>query len=355
MTDGGRADLVVVVPARNEADRIGVCLTSIANQAGRTRVLVSDNASDDDTRAVVSSFEDRLDLTVRTTGELGPSAHFVSAGRWALAVEPDAGAYALLAGDDEWTPGFVESALDALTSHPEVGAVFPAFVWSGGDEADRVLAPYSFLQRSGPARRRRAILLPDRRELANLVYGVFRRAAFDDLMTAWERGGDSFASDYAAAWCLLGDHRVVAAPEAVGRRHVRRGADLIERAWVQRGDSNGLVSQALLYMRLNVRVNNLIAAALARVDDGAPAAWQVQAVRAPQWVAASLHHLLRRRASASAGTVGGGEAGSDGAQQDERGDDRGERGEGRAKQRVPGKRQNDQEGRGADTPRGGNA
>lgn len=319
MTHGAATRLVVVVPARNEATRLAACLDSLAAQDPAPRVLVSDNASEDATRSVADSYADRLDLTVRTTPPLGPSEHFVSAGRWALAEEPDAGAFAFLAGDDEWLPGFASAALTALAGDPGAGAVFPAFVWSGGDDPDRHLAPYPFLQVSGAARRRRALLVPDRRELSNLVYGAFRPDAFADLVAAWERGGDVFGADYAAAWSLVGRHRVLAEPAAVGRRFVRRGADLVERAWDRRDTRTDPLSQGLLYVRLNLRVNRLIGQALAAAaaDGRAPAGWQVQLIRAPQWVAGSWYQLVRRRAPASAV----GEPRPDGAHEDQRGDD----------------------------------
>ncbi len=346
MGDTAPARLVVVVPARDEEPRLAACLSSLAAQVPPPRVLVSDNASQDATRAVAESFADRLDLTVRTTGPLGPSEHFVSAGRWALTEEPDAAAYAFLAGDDEWLPGFTDHALAALSADPGVGAVFPAFVWTGGDDPDRLLAPCGFPQPEARARQRRALLLPDRRELANLVYGVLRRDAFRDLVTSWERGGDAFAADYAAAWCLVGRHRVVAEPAAVGRRHVRRGADLVERVAIRRGTRTDPVSQGLVYLRLNLRVNRLIGQALAAADlqGAAPAGWQVQLLRAPQWVAGAWHQLAgRRRASgaAAAPVVGAGapvaaEAGPDGAHQGEGGEDGGEGRDGRAEQRTAG-------------------
>jgi hypothetical protein len=248
-----------------------------------------------------------------------------------LESEPVAAAFALLAGDDEWSQSFTGEALAALRTRPDIGAIFPTFVWTGEDEDDRVLEPLSFLQATARARRRRALLLPDRRELANLVYGVYRPDAFRDLMAAWERGGDGFGSDFAAAWSLLGAHKVLAWPAAVGRRHVRPGADLIERAWIRRGESHGLLPMALLYVRLNVRVNRLLAAALARVavDGGAPRGWQVQLTRAPQWLAASLHHVVRRRAQSRAVVGGGRKAWPDaghGAQSDSDSDQRGDGG-----------------------------
>jgi hypothetical protein len=292
--------VVVAVSARNEAERIGACLSSLAAQAVHLRVLVSDNASNDDTGRIAASFSDRLEFDLRTTGPLGACEHLVSTGRWALAEQPDAELFALLAGDDEWGPDFARSALATLQSQPAVAAAFPAFEWVEHGRVVRELAPFDFLQRSGSSRRRRALLVPDRRELANLMYGVYRRQAFQDLLTAWEQGGDDFGADYAAVWSLLGSHRVAACSGARGRRYVRPGADLIERAWGQRSAGTGVIAQGWFYLRLNLRLNRLIATALARVSPDAPRVWRVQLLRSPQWIGGIFYQVARRRLASPA-------------------------------------------------------
>jgi glycosyltransferase involved in cell wall biosynthesis len=61
-TAAGSCELSVVIPARNAADTIGVQLESLARQRFDRpwEVVVVDNGSADDTRAVVESFADRL-------------------------------------------------------------------------------------------------------------------------------------------------------------------------------------------------------------------------------------------------------------------------------------------------------
>jgi glycosyltransferase involved in cell wall biosynthesis len=280
----GQAALVVVVPAHNEVVRVRECLRSLARQETSVKVFFSDNASDDGTAEAAREFVGDLALTVRTTSPMNASEHFVSAGRWALEAEPRAPAFALLAGDDTWSSGFAQAALATLGSNPAVGAVFPAFIWEEADD-ERCLPPVAFRQSGPAARRRRALLLPDHRELANLVYGVFRRDAFAGLLAAWERGGDTFAADYAAAWCIVGDYQVEACPAAVGHRHVRVGSDLIQRVGLRRADARGALASVRLYVTLNIRVNRLIATAVARaVPRAGPPSWQVQVIRAPQWL-----------------------------------------------------------------------
>lgn len=280
---GGDGRLVVVVPALDEGSRIGTCLASLVAQKAPLQVFVSDNDSADDTAAVARSYAGRLQLTLRTVQRLPASPHFVSAGRWALAAT-DASTYALLAGDDTWEEGFAATALDVLGRHPDVDVVYPTFRWEGG-VTERLLRPTSFTSASPTARQLRALVMSDRRELANLVYGVYRREAFIALLDQWERGGDAFGSDFAAAWAVLGRHRARACPHAVGRRHERPGADLLQRVGMSRSAARGPLGLARAYVVLNLRMNRALGQAVQRVEsDGwRPLPWQVQLLRGPQW------------------------------------------------------------------------
>jgi glycosyltransferase involved in cell wall biosynthesis len=284
-------DLVVVVPARNEESRIGTCLTSLVDQGPRIKVMVSDNSSEDQTAQCAQAFSTRMDLAVRTITQLGASQHFVSAGRWALA-SARCDTFALLAGDDSWSPDFARAALTTLAEHPEADVVYPKFLWEG-DRQVRVLRPVVFGQRTRTVRQLRALLLPDRRELANLVYGVYRRNAFERMLTALERGGDEFGGDYAAVWSVLASHRVVTCERAVGRRHTRQGVDLLERVGFRRDEVMGRVATAKLYVRINLRINQRIALALQRVhaEGWCPSPWQLQLLRAPQWLVGAFRHI----------------------------------------------------------------
>jgi hypothetical protein len=213
---------------------------------------------------------------------LDAAEHFVSAARWALA-ESDSELFAFLAADDEWEPGFVEAIIPALRS-AVVDVAFPTFVWKDG-VSERVLAAPSFMHERGAARQSAALLLPDWNELANLVYGVYRRAAFEHLIDALERGGGLFAADYAAAWYVLGRHRVVACDNATGVRRVRSGADLLERVGLHRPEGSGIYQAVSTYARLTLRVNLGIARAIRQVSTGMhPSTAKVLMLRLPQSV-----------------------------------------------------------------------
>lgn len=289
--DGAAGSLVVVVPAHNEAGRLESCLSSLRGQ-GQLRVYFSDNASTDATAQTARQASAGLEAEVRTVEELPPAAHFVSAGRWALTREPSAEFFAFLAADDQWGPGFAHSCLQSLVAHPDAGAAYPAFEWIGGGPGRRI-RPTSFRGHIGALRQMHGLALPDWRELSNLMYGVFRRQAFMDLLVAVERGGDEFGVDFAAVWCVLGRHTVLACPGALGLRSVRPDADLLARAGFRREEVSGPVGMIRTYVRLNVRINSLIARALARAaGDRAepPAPWMVQLARLPQWVVGAGRH-----------------------------------------------------------------
>jgi hypothetical protein len=276
------ARLAVVVPAHNEADSLPGSIASLTRQSLPIRVLVSDNASTDGTTSVLTGL--RGIITRRTMRLLPPSEHFVSCGQWALTTgsEPY---LAILAADDRWTPGFAEIAISALDEHPHFGMIFPTFIWEEG-HGQRRLAPPDLSQASRPLRQLRAMAMGNRHELANQVYGVFRRSAFEQLMTNWEAAGGEFGTDFASVISLLRTERSMPVPEAVGIRRVRPGEDLIERVAVRRPESADLTGQGLAYLRLNARMNSEIGRALASVT-GRPTWLTVigtQVLRTPQWI-----------------------------------------------------------------------
>ena len=292
------AELLVVVPALNEEARLPTCLGSLVAQAARLDVRVSDNGSTDATADIAASFGSRLSVRTRTVSRQSATAHFVSAGRWGLETS-NAPFVALLAGDDAWAAGFAEAALSLLTQRPDVDVACPSFRWVGGDR-ERDLPPVAFASSSHRLNQARALVMSDRRELANLVYGVYRRTAFEDLLNAWERGGEQFGSDYAAAWCVLGRQRVVACPQALGLRYERSGVDLISRVGAERPTRGGVLSLARTYVVLNLRVNTQLRRALIAVAAGrVPMTVRLlPLLRAPQWVWGAVAHL---RASGSGG------------------------------------------------------
>lgn len=299
-----RADLIVVVPALNESLRIQDCLGSLLQQGARLRVIVSDNASTDGTAHKALAFADRFDLHIRNSARLAAAEHFVSAGRFALSDRRlDGDAFAFLAGDDRWSDEFANAALDALAENPEADVVWPTFVWEGEGVPERRLPPPARLNHTwAVCRRLQALVLSDHREVANLIYGVYRREAFEHMLAAWERGGEDFAADYAAAWSVIGHYRVVACHSAVGFRHIRSGADLLQRVGVRRSENANLISLMRTYLTVNVRVNHRLGLALGRLgdDNWHPTPLQLQALRAPQWLWGAVRQFRQWRKRPSA-------------------------------------------------------
>lgn len=279
-----KARLAVVIPAHNEAENLPEAIACLTGQSLPVRILVSDNASTDSTAAILAGPAGVNVRTRRTDSLLMPSEHFISCGRWALTTG-DEPYLALLAADDRWAPEFAIQAVSALDENPRFGMVFPTFLWKD-DGGQRRLPPPKLSSASGPLRQLRAMSMGNRHELANQVYGVFRRSAFERLMAYWEVAGEDFGADFASVIRLLRTERSLPLPEAVGIRSVRSGADLIERVGVSRPQDGSLAGQGKAYIRLNTRVNTGIGRAMASIT-GRPAWITVtgtQVLRTPQWI-----------------------------------------------------------------------
>lgn len=282
------ARIAVVVPAHNEGPNLAACLKSLASQSIPIRMMVSDNGSTDGTPQILAQLRSTFDFDSRRVDGLGAAAHFASCGRWAL----DSGRepfVALLAADDQWDAAFAESALGVLDVDANLGSAFPTCSLVG-DGDDRVLPPLDFSSGSPVKRQVGAILTPDGGQLANHVYGLFRRDAFRDLVESWERGGEAYGSDYASVVHTLAKHRSRPAPKAVVYRSLREGQDLLffTRLGIEH-DADPPTTHlraAGLYAKYNVLSDLALSRALSRVY-GRPAALTATVVlplRAVLWL-----------------------------------------------------------------------
>ncbi len=124
----GRPLLSICVPTFNRADRLRVALDALLpdteNCGGQVEVLVSDNASDDNTRHVIEDFSRRHSLrTFRNDTNLGPIRNTVQ-----LATEMASGEYIWILGDDDLVvPGAVPRVVEAIRTHPEFDAFYLNF------------------------------------------------------------------------------------------------------------------------------------------------------------------------------------------------------------------------------------
>ena len=135
------ARVTVGVPTFNRADLLPETISSVLRQTYREfRLLICDNASEDDTRTRVASFNDpRIDYE-RSDHNLGMNANLNRVIQLAdteyLAVVPD---------DDLLYPDHLRMAVNVLDCHPNVGMVHTAFDVIDGTgrvlETDKVLMP----------------------------------------------------------------------------------------------------------------------------------------------------------------------------------------------------------------------
>jgi len=115
--------VTVCIPTYNRPDMLRHSLRSVLDQSyPNLEVIVSDNASDTDTAAVVDSFGDdrvridRLDTNVGLHGNMTRCLHLGS-GKYRT----------VLHDDDVMLPGNIPNKVGFLETHPEVGLVFSAY------------------------------------------------------------------------------------------------------------------------------------------------------------------------------------------------------------------------------------
>jgi glycosyltransferase involved in cell wall biosynthesis len=117
------ANVTVGIPTFNRSVLLREAIESVLGQTYRNfRVLVSDNASTDETSEVVASLSDsRLDY-VRATENIGMIGNFNR-----LVELADTEFLMLLPDDDHLYPEYLEATVESLTKNPRVGAVHTAF------------------------------------------------------------------------------------------------------------------------------------------------------------------------------------------------------------------------------------
>lgn len=110
----------VCVPTYNDAPFLAQSLQSIVQQTYRQlEILIGDDASTDDTAAVVAAFDDPRIRYIRNAANLGQFENVNALIRRAT------GDYiAIYHSDDVYTPQIVAREAAFLQSHPQVGAVF---------------------------------------------------------------------------------------------------------------------------------------------------------------------------------------------------------------------------------------
>jgi glycosyltransferase involved in cell wall biosynthesis len=113
-----RATLGVAITTHGRPTFLAACLASVSAQTRRPDlVVVSQDGHDAGTAALVASFSRQLTIRhLRNSPPLGERANRRQAMR-----ETCTDFVAMLDGDDEWEPGFLEVTYEALSAHGEVG------------------------------------------------------------------------------------------------------------------------------------------------------------------------------------------------------------------------------------------
>ncbi len=118
-------DLSICIPSYNRAALLGELLERIAVELpgtlqGRVEVVVSDNASPDDTPAIARQYTSRIQrLTyVRQAENIGPDRNFLAS------VAAASGRYCWLMGDDDMPePSAIVRILQLLDEHPDIAGM----------------------------------------------------------------------------------------------------------------------------------------------------------------------------------------------------------------------------------------
>ena len=114
--------VTIGIPTYNRANLLRESIRSALLQSyGDFRLLICDNASEDDTQEVVRSFEDSRIEYVRSETNIGMIGNFNRVIDLA-----DTDAVVLLSDDDVLYPEYVASAVPVLAGHPSVGVVHTA-------------------------------------------------------------------------------------------------------------------------------------------------------------------------------------------------------------------------------------
>lgn len=158
------AKVTVAIPTYNRAWLLKASLESVlAQDYSDFRIVVLDNASDDDTEAVVRSFADRDQRVtyVRNETNIGMLRN------WNRAIDVNSSPYlSIFHDDDVMLPGFIRESVLALDKHPHVAFSFtlaryvdfngaPLDLQNTGDLPDGVIDGLEYLDlnvswRSGP-------------------------------------------------------------------------------------------------------------------------------------------------------------------------------------------------------------
>ena len=189
----------VIVPCHNRKEYLRECLQSLAQQTYRNiELIVVDDASDDDLRAVVNAISFPFDLPpryVRSDTNRGPG---LSRERGRLIAQGEYICY--LDSDDFWHPEKVEAQVAALRSHPDAGMCYCK------------TAEFHSLPITGQEELRRG----DQRPVASFLPQVLYHRPWSTSACMWRRSAIDQIGEWSSTWiwedyeydCRAGCHNI---------------------------------------------------------------------------------------------------------------------------------------------------
>ncbi len=116
--------LSVPIPTRERADTLYHTIrTCVSQDYDNLEIIVSDNASNDNTRDVAFSFKDKRIRYINTGKRLGMSSN------WEFGLSHVTGDFVMFLGDDDGLlPATVSDVNDTRSQHP-----YPALIWKKAD------------------------------------------------------------------------------------------------------------------------------------------------------------------------------------------------------------------------------
>lgn len=245
MTRAVEKDSAVIIPARNEAERIGACLTALAGQwPDRVTVILVLNNTTDDTKGTARRIATQHDLDVEILDHTLPSDQGVGTARrlgcdHALRLMPRLRYLLTTDADCVVTPGWIADNIAQLQTADAVCGKIELIAQEAGilDGMDRTLATNEGVYRN----------------LVQQIYARHAEGCADIASTHGEAAGASLAFRKAAYLAVGGfeavrcgeDRQIIRAMRASGHR-VRHADDVIAYASCRlTGRAKGGMSDAL--------------------------------------------------------------------------------------------------------------
>lgn len=201
--------ITIGLPVYNGAKHLDQALAALSTQSFADFVVViSDNASDDETPAIIDAWRGRDPRFVyhRQARNIGAAANF------AYVLEQATSPFFMFAAyDDWWSPNYIEALHQAITASPRSAMAVPTIVQTREDGAEWRRVPFPELGSVRLMRIARAL----RCSQAGWYYGLFRT---EELRPAYRRAcdfGHVWAADHITMLPFLLADRLTGSREAV--------------------------------------------------------------------------------------------------------------------------------------------